>query len=79
MEGEYVIIGGWPVQFLPATGTLGEEALARQTGRAKDKARVLQFLESDALDADRFHDILVPHGLQASWRRFERQFPDDTP
>src|SRR6266487_5631262 len=29
MEGEYVIISGWPVQFLPPTGPLIEEALAR--------------------------------------------------
>ena len=27
MEGEYVVIGGWPVQFLPPTGPLVEEAL----------------------------------------------------
>ena len=27
MEGEYVMIGGWPVQFLPPTGPLVEEAL----------------------------------------------------
>src|SRR5438105_15426963 len=29
MEGEYVLISGWPVQFLPPTGSLIEEALAR--------------------------------------------------
>src|SRR3954462_3019943 len=28
MEGEYVLIAGWPVQFLPPTGPLVEEALA---------------------------------------------------
>jgi hypothetical protein len=27
MEGEYVTIGGWPVQFLPPAGLLIEEAL----------------------------------------------------
>jgi len=26
MEGEYVMIAGWPVQFLPPTGPLVEEA-----------------------------------------------------
>ena len=69
MEGEYIIIGGWPVQFLPPGSPLAEEALresvskdvdgtparvftaehlaaiALQTGRAKDKARLLQFIE----------------------------------
>jgi hypothetical protein len=28
LQGEYVVIAGWPVQFLPATGALAEEALA---------------------------------------------------
>ncbi|CAN5780965.1 hypothetical protein BH20VER1_BH20VER1_24720 [soil metagenome] len=28
VEGEYIIIGGWPVQFLPAGNRLVEEALA---------------------------------------------------
>src|SRR5437868_2784513 len=27
MEGEYIVIAGWPVQFLPPTGPLVEEAL----------------------------------------------------
>ena len=74
MEGEYIVISGWPVQFLPVSGPLREEALdnavevdvegeparvlaaeylaalALQTGRAKDKARLLQFIEAHALD-----------------------------
>ena len=103
MEGEYVIIGGWPVQFLPSTGPLVDEALAQavesdvegtparvfaaehlaaialQTGRAKDKARLLQFIESEALIAGRFQDILMRHGLQDAWRRFEQQFLNGTP
>src|SRR5687767_12074582 len=28
MEGEYIVVGGWPVQFLPPTSPLVEEALA---------------------------------------------------
>jgi hypothetical protein len=103
MEGEYVVIGGWPVRFLPPTGPLVEEALALaveadvdgtaarvfdpehlaanalQTGRAKDKARLLQFVESEALEMERFQDIVVRHGLQANWKRFESQFLNDTP
>src|SRR2546426_6362647 len=27
MHGEYIVIAGWPVQFLPPTGRLVEEAL----------------------------------------------------
>ena len=29
VEGEYIVIAGWPVQFLPPTGPLVEEALAQ--------------------------------------------------
>lgn len=98
MEGEYVLIADWPVQFLPPTNALVEEALeqaiemivddtltfvfsaehlaaiALQTGRAKDKARLLQFLEAEALDTERFQTILMQHQLIESWRKFERQF-----
>lgn len=101
MEGEYVVIAGWPVQFLPPTGPLVEEALreavetdvagtparvftaehlaaiALQTGRGKDKARLLQFIEAAAIDAERFQAILVGHGLEAAWQRFQRQFLTD--
>jgi hypothetical protein len=98
VEGEYIVIAGWPVQFLPPTGPLVEEALAEavtvdvegtaawvltaehlaaialQTGRAKDKARLLQFVEADALEAKRFQAILARHGLVDRWREFERTF-----
>src|SRR5712672_4139673 len=84
-EGEYLIIEEWPVQFLPPTGPLVEEAIAQarevdigdgssdsqeavrafvfsaehlvaialQTGRAKDKARILQFREAGKIDQTR--------------------------
>ena len=98
VEGEYIVIGGWPVRFLPPTGPLVEEALAQsvetdvegtparvftaehlaaialQTGRAKDKARLLQFIEAGGLDSARFQDIILRHGLIEAWKRFEQQF-----
>ncbi len=101
MEGEYVMIGGWPVQFLPSTGPLIDEALSQavdldvegvatrvftaehlaaialQTGRAKDKARLLQFVETPTLTTTRFQAILAAHGLEAAWKRFESQFIGD--
>jgi hypothetical protein len=103
MEGEYIVIGGWPVQFLPPTGSLIEEALAQavevdvegtparvftaehlaaialQTGRAKDKARLLQFIETGALDSERFQAIIAHHDLVDAWKKFERQFLSDAP
>ena len=98
LEGEYILVAGWPVQFLPPTTPLVEEALreavtvdvdgvparvftaehlaavALQTGRAKDKARLLQFVEAGALEAERFQAILARHGLVDRWGAFERTF-----
>jgi hypothetical protein len=98
MEGQHVVIAGWPVQFLPTASPLLQEALAKavekdvegisarvftaehivaialETGRAKDKARVLQFIEAGALDLGRLQEILARHGLDGAWQLFERQF-----
>ena len=103
MEGEYVMVAGWPVQLLPPTGHLIEEALDQaaqvdvegeparvfsaehlaaiclQTGRAKDMARLLQFLESGVLDLDRFEGIITHHGLDLAWQKFRDRFLEDTP
>ncbi len=103
MEGEYIVVAGWPVQFLPAANLLVAEALAQaverdvagvaarvftaehlaaialQTGRAKDKARLLQFIETGSLDTARFQDIISRHELIGAWKRFEKQFLSDTP
>jgi hypothetical protein len=49
-------------------------AIALETGRAKDKARVLQFIEASAVDLDRVSEILTRHGLSGQWEKFERQF-----
>jgi hypothetical protein len=98
MEGEHIAISGWPVQFIPPTGPLTEEALnnakeidvagfparvftpeylaaiALQTGRAKDKARVLQFVEADVLDSTKFEQLIERHELTDKWRTFRQQF-----
>lgn len=98
VEGEYIVMAGWPVQFLPPTSALEEEALAEavivdvegtparvftaehlaaialQIGRAKDKARLLQFIEAGALKAKRFQAILARHNLVNVWQEFEKTF-----
>lgn len=98
VEGEYIVIAGWPVQFLPPTSPLVDEAVAQavtvdvegtparvftaehlaaialQTGRAKDHARLLQFIEAAALDAQRFQALLQQHGLVERWQAFEQKF-----
>ena len=103
IEREYIVIAGWPVQFLPAGTPLVEEALdeavehdldgtpvrvftaehlcaiALEVGRAKDKARLLQFCEAGAFEVARFESIIARHGLTDRWRLFERQFLRDQP
>jgi hypothetical protein len=49
-------------------------AIALETGRAKDKARVLQFIEANAVDLGRVREILTRHGLSGNWQQFEQQF-----
>jgi hypothetical protein len=98
LQGEYVLIGGWPVQFLPPTSPLVEEALrqavtmnmdgipvrvfspeylaaiALQTGRTKDKTRLLQFVQASVIQVSLFETILEHHKLLERWRQFQRQF-----
>jgi hypothetical protein len=49
-------------------------AIALQTGRGKDKARLLQFMEAEALDKKKLRQILSRHGLLEYWKQFEQQF-----
>jgi len=67
--------------YLTARGCAAEylAAIALQTGRAKDKAQLLQFIESGILDAVTFQDILTRHSLTAQWAQFQRQFLSDNP
>lgn len=98
VEKEYIIIEGWPVQFLAPSDALGEEALAQavatevegipvrvmpaehlvalalQLGRAKDFARILQFIEAGALDAAKLDAVLGRHRLLAKWEQFGYKF-----
>jgi hypothetical protein len=64
------------VEGVPARVLTAEylAAVALQTGRAKDKARVLQFIEAEALDRTKFEEIVERHQLVDRWRDFERQF-----
>jgi len=101
VEGERIVIGEWPVQFLPPNGALEQEALdeavqtdvediptrvlgaehlvaiALQTGRAKDYARIVQFLEHDAVNVDKLKRILMRHGLVPKWEKFERKYLEE--
>jgi len=97
-EGEHLVIGDWPVQFLPPNSPLEEEAISKatsqtlegvplwvmsaehlvaialKTGRAKDCARILQFIESGSLDSVALDEILLHHGLLDKWEGFVKRF-----
>ncbi|MCF7790123.1 MAG: hypothetical protein K9N47_28655 [Prosthecobacter sp.] len=49
-------------------------AIALQTGRGKDFARLLTFMEAQVADEQKLHDILQRHGLNAAWQRFEQNY-----
>lgn len=95
---EAIVIEGWPVQFLPASKPLLDEAvraampreaeglttrvmtaehlmaIALQTGRPKDHARLVMFAESNCADRSLFRDILSRHSLLDAWAKFENRF-----
>ena len=52
-------------------------AIALQTGRKKDHARILQFFEQKAVDRDKLHKILARHGLLTKWTNFKKRFLDE--
>lgn len=104
VEGEYIIIGDWPVQFLPPGNPLEEEAIAEaisqqvdgtpvwvmtaehlvaialKLGRAKDFARILQFIEAGVLDTAKLDAVLTRHALLDKWENFGKRFLNpDTP
>lgn len=99
-RAEGIVIGDWPVQFLPVANALDDEALrtaepididiqgqvfrtrilrpeylvakALEVGRPKDYTRVVQFVEEDAVDMGRLHDVLQRFSLEPAWKKFCR-------
>ena len=49
-------------------------AMALKTGRAKDFARILQFVEAGVLDVNRLDAVLKRHGLLEKWEQFGVKF-----
>lgn len=98
---EAVLVGDWPVQFIPTFSPLTEEAvreaetgeieglsvrvvsarhlaaIALSVGRARDHARILALLESEAVNRDEIERVALRHGLQERWTNFKRRFLDE--
>lgn len=49
-------------------------AICLQTGRAKDFARIVQFIEQEVIDMTKLLPILERHGLSAKWQIFKQRF-----
>lgn len=49
-------------------------AIALDTGRPKDHARLIQFVEAAVFDPSKLDAILRRHGLLDKWARFEQRF-----
>jgi hypothetical protein len=63
-------LDGLPVRVFTAAHLA---VVAFELGRAKDKIRLFQFLDSKSFDEQKFSDILSRHGLLDRWDRFKRQ------
>lgn len=64
-------VDGVPVRVFSAEHLM---AIALDTGRAKDHARLVQFVEAGVFDPAQLDAILQRHGLVDKWRRFEQRF-----
>jgi hypothetical protein len=65
-----------PTEGSVKTRVLGPEyivATALRVDRAKDRNRIIQFLDDEAVDIDILCDVLGRHGLAEAWRAFCRR------
>jgi hypothetical protein len=62
---------GVPIWLMTAEHLM---AIALNTGRGKDFARLVQFVEAGVADSTNFNAILKRHDLIDKWRRFEQKY-----
>ena len=72
-EAEDVDVEGVGTRFFRAEHLA---AIALQVGRPKDKLRLAQMVQQNALDMDRFRDVMKRHGLDTKWKQFETTILD---
>jgi hypothetical protein len=75
-EAKTEFVAGQSVRVFSA---LHLAAIALETGRAKDRLRLLQFLESGVVTREAFSQFTVSHGLSDRWRAFVAQVLGGTP
>jgi len=68
-------LDGTQTRIMPAEHLV---AIALRTGRTKDHARILQFLEQGAVDIERLETVIEKYGLTAKWQQFRRRYVEET-
>jgi hypothetical protein len=76
VQAAEVDVEGVPVRVISAEHLA---VIALETGRAKDHARLVQFVESGVLAPAALQEILDRHNLGEAWRAFERRFLEPGP
>ncbi len=62
---------GTQTRIMPAEHLV---AIALRTGRSKDHARILQFLEQGAVDRKKLEAVIEKHGLRSKWEQFRLRY-----
>ena len=71
-EAVEIVIKGVPARIFSKEHLM---AICLQTGRPKDFARLLQFIEESNPDMKRFEKIVNRHTLSEAWEKFKARFP----
>jgi late competence protein required for DNA uptake (superfamily II DNA/RNA helicase) len=69
-----VTVQGTPTRVMTAEHLV---AIALRTGRAKDHARIVQFLEQEAVNVSELRKVLERHNLTSKWNEFDRKYLGD--
>ena len=75
-EAVAATVEGVPTRVMSAEHLV---AIALQTGRSKDHARIMQFLEQRRVNQDKLRGLLERHGLMPQWKRFEHKYLMEDP
>ena len=70
-EAQPVTVGETPIRIFTKEHLM---AICLETGRPKDLARLVQFVQEGAPDENRLLGILDRHGLREKWQHFQARF-----
>ncbi len=71
LEAHEVKFGETPTRVLRAEYLA---AIMLDTGRPKDHARLVQFVESEAFELKNWENVIARHNLSAKWEVFQQRF-----